>query len=408
MGEHVNRLFGAVASAMVAGVFVAAPAQAADAPIIDVGIAAGTVVSGPVMLRPTYADAADITSITIEATAVAGGFEDVSQGAAGAPAELEWDPQYFGDQDVRLSLVAIDRAGDWHRSAPVTVYVDRYGPTYQYVNYPTPAWLQPGWGGWYVTVHRPIWITATDRAGVNRVELLQNGRLVRTVSLGDKTSGTVSLALDPATRNGHLTVTIRLVDRFGHVTSNDITEAVVDNDPPTGVFRPTYTYLRGTFTSWPYSEHDNVYVWSMGSYLDDRKGGGATDRQPFNVRVNSRAVKDGRHTLTFSLTDLAGNTGYSRRTVYIDNTLPSISLTKAPADKAKLTKTVTLTAKANDTYGVAKVQLLVNGKVVGTDTKAGYQFTLDPKKYGKTFTMQMRAYDRAGNLRYSAKRTYHR
>jgi hypothetical protein len=39
------------------------------------------------------------------------------------------------------------------------------------------------------------------------------------------------------------------------------------------------------------------------------------------------------------------------------------------------------------------------GKVVATDAKAGYQFTLNPKKYGKKFTVQMRAYDKAGNVR---------
>jgi Big-like domain-containing protein len=406
MGEHVNRRLAALVTALVASVFMASPAQAADAPITDIGIAEGTFVGGPITLRPTFADAADIRSIKIDAATDR--YEDLSQSAAGAPAELVWDPKDFGDEDVRLSLIAIDSAGDWHRTAPVTVHNDRFGPTYHFVNLPQPGWLQPGWGGLYLTVHRPIWINATDRAGVNRVELLQNGRLVRTVSLGDKTSGTVGLTLDPATKNGHLTLTVRLVDRFGHVTWNDFGDAIVDNDPPTGVFLPTWTYLRGTVTSWPYSQHDNVYVWSMASYLDDRKGGGATQWQPFYVHVNTRAVKDGRHTLTFSLTDLAGNTGYSRRTVYIDNTLPSIALTKAPADKAKLTKNVTLTAKAQDTYGVAKVQLLVNGKAVATDTTAGYLFTLNPKKYGKTFTMQMRAYDRAGNVRYSAKRTYHR
>jgi Bacterial Ig domain/Bacterial Ig-like domain len=406
MGEQVNRRLGAAATAFVtmvaAGVSMASPAQAADAPITGIGIAEGTVVNGPVVLRPTFTAGADIKSIKIDATAVVGGFGDLSQGAPGAPAELEWDPQDFMDQDVRLSLIAIDSAGDWHETAPVTVYVDRWGPAYQLASLP-----EPGWGGWYVSVHQPIKLSAGDRAGVNRVELLQNGRLVQTVDLGNEVAGKVSLSLDPATGNGDLTLTIRLVDRFGNVTSNDFT-AVVDNDPPTGVFRPSGSYLRGTFTSWPYSEHDNVYVRSMASYLDDHKGGGATDREPFGVRVNSRAVKDGRHTLTFELTDLAGNTGVARRTVYIDNTLPSIAVTKAPATNAKLTKKVTLKAKASDAYGVAKVQLLVDGKVVATDTQAGYQFTLNPKKYGKKFTVQMRAYDRAGNVRYSAKRTYHR
>jgi hypothetical protein len=63
---------------------------------------------------------------------------------------------------------------------------------------------------------------------------------------------------------------------------------------------------------------------------------------------------------------------------------------------------------ATDRNGVARVQLLVNGKVVATDSKAGYSFALNPKKYGKTFTVQLRAYDKAGNVRYTGKLTHHR
>jgi hypothetical protein len=236
---------------------------------------------------------------------------------------------------------------------------------------------------------------------------LQNGKLIRSVGLGGRTAVPVSLLLDPATRNGTVAVTIRIVDLAGNENLNDLT-LTVDNTAPTGVFRPLGTYLRGTFTAWPYESHDNVFVLSMASYLDDHKGGGTTERQPFGVRVNSKAVKDGKHTLSFELTDLAGNVYAVRRTAYIDNTLPSLTVTSAPKNQAKLTKKVTLKAKATDKYGVAKVQLLVNGKVVATDTKAGYQFILSPKKYGKKLTVQMRAYDRAGNARYSAKRVYRR
>ena len=60
--------------------------------------------------------------------------------------------------------------------------------------------------------------------------------------------------------------------------------------------------------------------------------------------------------------------------------------------------TFTVTAKATDRFGVARVQLLVNGKVVATDTKAGYRFTVEPEKYGKRFTVLLRAYDKAGNV----------
>jgi hypothetical protein len=402
-GGKVNRRLVAATTAafavLAATISVPLPAQAADAPINDVGIAEGTVVEGPITFQPTIAAGADVRSITIDA--VGAHYEDVSAGDDAAPWELHWDPLWFRTEDVTVTLIVTDSAGVATRSAPVTVYVDRNGPTYKVENP-----MEPGWG-LYLNVRTPLRLSAKDPGGLSRAELLQNGKLIRSVDLGGQTAVPVSLLLDPVTRNGTIAVTIRIVDLAGNENLNDLT-LTVDSTAPTGVFLPSGTYLRDTVTAWPYESDDNVFVLSMASYLDDHKGGGTTERQPFSVRVNSKAVKDGKHTLSFELTDLAGNVRAVRRTVYVDNTLPSLSVTKAPKNKAKLTKKVTLKAKATDKYGVAKVQLLVNGKVVATDTKAGYQFTLNPKKYGRKFTVQMRTYDRAGNVRYSTKRVYRR
>jgi len=124
------------------------------------------------------------------------------------------------------------------------------------------------------------------------------------------------------------------------------------------------------------------------------------------VRVT--AGKDGIKTLTWIAIDKLGNYATVKRTVIVDNTAPSLTVTKAPKNKSRVTKTTTLTASSSDRNGVAKVQLLVNGKVVATDTTSRYTLSLNPKKYGKTFTVQLRAYDRAGNAKYSGKLTYHR
>ncbi|WP_043511924.1 MULTISPECIES: Ig-like domain-containing protein [unclassified Actinoplanes] len=103
-----------------------------------------------------------------------------------------------------------------------------------------------------------------------------------------------------------------------------------------------------------------------------------------------------------------GQTSTATRTVVVDNTKPAIAISKAPANGAKLTGSAAVTAAASDRNGIARVELLVNGKPVATDTRAGYAFTLNPARYGKTFTVQLRAYDRAGNIQYSSRRTYHR
>ncbi len=130
-------------------------------------------------------------------------------------------------------------------------------------------------------------------------------------------------------------------------------------------------------------------------------------------KANSNSVvipigADRQYAFTWLLIDRLGNRTTVKRVVTADNTLPTVAFSKAPANGAKLTKTTTITASASDRNGIARVQLLVNGVQVANDARAPYTFTLDPKKYGKTFTVRLRAYDRAGNIRYTSQRTYHR
>jgi hypothetical protein len=125
-----------------------------------------------------------------------------------------------------------------------------------------------------------------------------------------------------------------------------------------------------------------------------------------SVRVDSG--RDGLRTVTWLSSDKLDNYGYTKRTVIIDNTAPALTIKKAPKNNTRLKAKFSVTAATSDRNGIAKVQVLVNGKVVGTDTRSAYTFTLNPKKYGKKFTVQLRAYDKAGNVRGSTKRTYRR
>ncbi|WP_433828100.1 Ig-like domain-containing protein [Actinoplanes sp. CA-015351] len=120
------------------------------------------------------------------------------------------------------------------------------------------------------------------------------------------------------------------------------------------------------------------------------------------------AGKDGKKTLTWTVRDKLGNAAVVRRTVIVDNTKASLKVTKAPKNKAKVTGTVKIAASASDKNGVVKVQLLVNGKVVATDAKAAYTFSVNTKKYGKTIKIQLRAYDKAGNVTTTSIRTWYR
>jgi subtilisin family serine protease len=69
-----------------------------------------------------------------------------------------------------------------------------------------------------------------------------------------------------------------------------------------------------------------------------------------------------------------------------------------PAESAPVRGTVTVGARAGDDTGVRSVQLLVGGRVVGTDTTSPYAFRWAAAAYHGPVTLTLRAYDRAGNV----------
>ena len=82
-----------------------------------------------------------------------------------------------------------------------------------------------------------------------------------------------------------------------------------------------------------------------------------------------------------------------------DNIAPAVSIT-SPADGALVTRksTVTITATASDNVGVSRVEFLVNGAVQCTDTTAPYSCGWRvPAAMNRTFQLQARAFDAAGN-----------
>ncbi|BEL05700.1 hypothetical protein Q0Z83_038910 [Actinoplanes sichuanensis] len=141
------------------------------------------------------------------------------------------------------------------------------------------------------------------------------------------------------------------------------------------------------------------------SYLTGPDGQGRPDSY---TTADVPTGKDGNRTVTWIVLDKLGNQTTARRTVTVDNTAPTVAFRKAPANGARVAKPTKITATANDRNGIARVELMVNGRRIAADTRPGYTFTLNPTRYGKKFSVTIRAYDRAGNVRQTSRRNYHR
>ncbi len=85
-----------------------------------------------------------------------------------------------------------------------------------------------------------------------------------------------------------------------------------------------------------------------------------------------------------------------------DRVAPAVSIT-SPAAGAAVTGPVTVTADATDTVGVTKVEFLVDGRLLATDTTAPYSAAWDTAAAANgAHTLLAKAYDSAGNIGSSA------
>ncbi len=85
-----------------------------------------------------------------------------------------------------------------------------------------------------------------------------------------------------------------------------------------------------------------------------------------------------------------------------DTTPPTTSIT-SPANGATVSGTVTVSANASDNVGVSRVELYVDGGLVGSDTTAPYQIAWNTATASNGgHALQTRAFDAAGNMGSSA------
>ena len=124
---------------------------------------------------------------------------------------------------------------------------------------------------------------------------------------------------------------------------------------------------------------------------------------PYAFSWDSSALAGSNATLVAKAYDAAGNVGTSASVVVSvasatapDTTPPSVSI--ASPTGGSVSGVVAVSTSATDNVGVTRVDLLVNGSVVASDTSAPYNFSWDSSAFaGSSVTLTARAYDAAGN-----------
>jgi hypothetical protein len=112
----------------------------------------------------------------------------------------------------------------------------------------------------------------------------------------------------------------------------------------------------------------------------------------------SNVQNPGSRTVTITATDSTGRSSSVSFTLTVSNVAPSVLLT-SPTDGAFLKGAVTLSANAFDPGGVNRVEFLVSGGVVGTDTTAPYSINWNSATVADgSRTVSARAVDHQGAI----------
>lgn len=265
----------------------------------------------------------------------------------------------------------------------------------------TMAWSsQLDQGNGWIGADGTINVIATDRAGIDHTELWVDG-----VLHGSTTAPSAGFDWHDATRGKtSANLEVRVTNRVG-LTTTKAFRLKIDNAGPALKITPrSGTLLRGKqvlVTKTAIDQHRIVVPASAG--FSSR-----WQPSPLSYSQYLTLRGDGPIQLNFAVYDELGNPASISSRVIVDKTRASVTFANAPKNKSKVKGTVKLTASASDKNGVARVQLLVNGKVVATDTTAAYKFSINTKKYGKTLKTQLRAYDRAGNVTTTSARIWYR
>jgi len=143
---------------------------------------------------------------------------------------------------------------------------------------------------------------------------------------------------------------------------------------------------------------DRVELYMDGTRL-------ATDTTaPYQFYWDTSAHADGSYELWAIAHDSAGNQGQSdfivvsvSNAIVGDTVAPTVSVT-SPQGGATISGATTVSVSASDDSGVDRVQLYIDGSLLGTDTTAPYQFYWDTNAYADgNYELQAIAYDSAGN-----------
>ena len=234
----------------------------------------------------------------------------------------------------------------------------------------------------------------SDNMGIARYDILLNGKVVGSTTDKSFTYTGTNLA-------GNLQFAVRAYDAAGNVSKDAKAKVkIADKANPDKV---TGLTVKGTAT-----EKSTTLAWNAGkdnvgvvSYEIVVSGSSKVYKSKTNS-INIKKLAAGAHTFTVYAVDKAKNKSIvsdKMSFTVLDGVAPKAGKVTA-VQKGKDTVQLSF-ANFSDNLGIARYDILLNGKVVGSTTQKSYTYT--GTNLSGTLQFAVRAYDAAGNVSKDAK-----
>jgi hypothetical protein len=357
----------------------------------------GATVSATIAVTATASSTIGIAGVQFQV-------DGVNSGAAvtTVPYSLSLNTTTLSNGAHTLKAVATDTANTKTTSAGVSITVNNTSTAPPTVSITSPA------NG--ATVSATIAVTATASSSIGiagvqfQVDGVNNGAAV--------TTAPYSLSLNTTTlSNGAHTLKAVATDTANTKTTSAGVSITVNNTstaPPTvSITSPANGATVSATISVTATASSTIGIASVQFLVDGVNNGAADTTAPYSLSLNTTTLSNGAHTLKAVASDTANTkTTSAGVSITVNNTStapPTVSIT-APTNGATVSGTVSVTANASSTIGVASVQFLLDGAALNpVDTTTPYQTSWDSTQATNgTHTLAAQAKDTAGTTTTSA------
>ena len=352
------------------------PTCSSEAYVIQNAIAAVTVGNLPTVSITSPTSGVTVSGTTMISANAAGNGASIAwvefdldgnplgQVATTAPYSFSWNSSTAANGNHTLVGVASDTSGNRATSAPVLVKVSN-------ISTPPSITISSPSNGLVMTKTITVSANASANAGVASVQFRLDGANIGAAIVNAPFQ--ISWDTSTATNGGH-TLTAVAVDKLNMIATSTPVGVTVSNsggsgNPPTvTITSPTSgATVSGTTSISANAAGNGAAIASVVFDMDGSPAGPAVTAAPYSLSWNSGAATNGNHTLVAVASDTSGNRATSAPVVVKVSNIntPSSVTISSPSNGLVVAKTITVSANASASAGVATVQFKLDGITIG-------------------------------------------